>query len=237
MSNFSWKTKKEIILENACDDPFLKIEDLARLANTTSRYVRTILSEADLSLMDLRKKYARKIESRRFKASDKNFLNHLLNVPFTSEDKILTVNEIIFNSSQDINILEGNIQEDYLFMSYKHFIKEKPWCLSTIFLNKDTIIIKEGNPLLNQLVSYLNNNLDEGNLDISDIELQIEFSAGQIARHLETSPLSPVIQGKQVIKKNGECCALLLVYFDSRLIRFSFSHNNGIIIKRKNIAG
>jgi|GEM_PF-1548688 hypothetical protein len=237
MSNFSWKTKKEIILENASRDPFLKIEDLAKLANTTSRYVRTILSEADLSLMDLRKEYARKIESSSFKASEKIFLNHLLKVPFKSEDRVSGIDEIIFNSSQDINVLEGNIQDDYLFMSYEHYVSEKPWCLTTIFLSKEAFSQEDGKPSLGHLTTNLNQLLDEGNLEISDIELEIELSAGQIARHLGIPPLSPVLQGKQVIKKNGQCYILILVYFDTRIISFSFSYKNGIIIKRKSIAG
>lgn len=56
------ETKKDYIIRLAQDDPFLKIEEIAVMANTTTRYVRTILSEANLSLMDLREEYARKME-------------------------------------------------------------------------------------------------------------------------------------------------------------------------------
>lgn len=56
------ETKKEYIMRIAQEDPFLKIEEIADLASTTRRYVRTILSEANLSLMILREEYARKME-------------------------------------------------------------------------------------------------------------------------------------------------------------------------------
>lgn len=56
------ETKKEFIIRVAKSDPFLKIEEIAEQAKTTQRYVRTILSEANLSLMNLREEYARKME-------------------------------------------------------------------------------------------------------------------------------------------------------------------------------
>lgn len=57
-------TKKEQIINFAQNDPFLKISDIAEYVQTTPRYVRTILSEANISLMKLREKYARSMEKR-----------------------------------------------------------------------------------------------------------------------------------------------------------------------------
>ncbi|MFW5787520.1 MAG: GntR family transcriptional regulator [Halanaerobiales bacterium] len=57
-------TKKEQIINFAQSDPFLKISDIADHVQTTPRYVRTILSEANISLMKLREKYARNMEKR-----------------------------------------------------------------------------------------------------------------------------------------------------------------------------
>lgn len=56
------ETIKDRVIQAAHSDPFLSIEEIAALVDTTPRYVRTILSEARLSLMQLRKKYARSIE-------------------------------------------------------------------------------------------------------------------------------------------------------------------------------
>lgn len=43
-------------------DPFLTVKDLAVQVGTTKRYVRTILSEAGLSLHEMRRDYARRLE-------------------------------------------------------------------------------------------------------------------------------------------------------------------------------
>lgn len=59
--HFDVETKKDFIIRLAKKDPFLKIEEIAQLVVTTPRYVRTILSEANLSLMNLREEYARKL--------------------------------------------------------------------------------------------------------------------------------------------------------------------------------
>ncbi|HHV93625.1 MAG TPA: UTRA domain-containing protein [Firmicutes bacterium] len=58
------RTKKEKILNIARQDPFLKVEEIAAKVDTTPRYVRTILSEAGVSLMQLRRSYARRMEER-----------------------------------------------------------------------------------------------------------------------------------------------------------------------------
>jgi hypothetical protein len=46
----------------AQEDPFLTVKNLAKEAGTTTPYVRTILSEAGLSLNEMRRLYARRLE-------------------------------------------------------------------------------------------------------------------------------------------------------------------------------
>lgn len=58
------ETIKEKTLRVARQDPFLTIEEIAEEVSTTPRYVRTILSEAKLSLMELRKEYAKRMEKK-----------------------------------------------------------------------------------------------------------------------------------------------------------------------------
>lgn len=55
---------KEQVIALARKDPFLTVEELANHVGTTTPYVRTILSEADLSLNQMRKEYARQLELR-----------------------------------------------------------------------------------------------------------------------------------------------------------------------------
>ncbi len=55
---------KAQVIALATKDPFLTVEELAQIVGTTNRYVRTILSEADLSLDLMRRNYARILEKR-----------------------------------------------------------------------------------------------------------------------------------------------------------------------------
>lgn len=47
--------KKEIIIQEAKAHPFKTIHEIAEKANTTGSYVRTVLSEAGISLTQMRK--------------------------------------------------------------------------------------------------------------------------------------------------------------------------------------
>lgn len=57
------ETKKSLVIAEARRDPFLTVDEIARRVGTTPRYVRTTLSEARLSLAQLRKAYARRIDA------------------------------------------------------------------------------------------------------------------------------------------------------------------------------
>ncbi|HHY20175.1 MAG TPA: hypothetical protein GX522_09775 [Firmicutes bacterium] len=52
--------KRDKIVRLVKDDPFLTIDKIAKMVNTTPRYVRTVLYENNLSLQELRRSYARK---------------------------------------------------------------------------------------------------------------------------------------------------------------------------------
>ncbi|NMB02817.1 MAG: hypothetical protein GX971_15060 [Firmicutes bacterium] len=56
------RSVKARVIALAKRDPFLKVEELAAEAQTTASYVRTILSEAQLSLNEMRREYARRLE-------------------------------------------------------------------------------------------------------------------------------------------------------------------------------
>lgn len=64
------KTKKDIIIHEAKKDPFKSIDEIALMADTTARYVRTILSEAEVSLTKMRKNYAKLLEKRIIKIAN-----------------------------------------------------------------------------------------------------------------------------------------------------------------------
>lgn len=79
------RSTKEKVIAQAQKDPFLTVEEIAKIAGTTQRYVRTILSEADLSLTQMRKNYARSLERR---------LGELLPVQDFPVQKELRINQL-----------------------------------------------------------------------------------------------------------------------------------------------
>ena len=56
------QSKKGQVIALAKADPFLTVKDLAKEVGTTTRYVRTILSESRLSLHEMRRSYARRLQ-------------------------------------------------------------------------------------------------------------------------------------------------------------------------------
>jgi hypothetical protein len=236
MSNYEWKTKKEKIIEFTRRDPFLKINDLAERANTTPRYVRTILSEANLSLMKLRKDYVRRIENRD-KLSDRLLFNYLLNVPFGGENSISLESELLFNNPQDFNILKGNISKDYVYQSYLHKISGESWCINTVVTDKCISKVNNEDVAHKDMNDFLCNFLEKDGIILSNIQLEIELSNGKVADLLEISQLSPLFRVEQTVKYQSQVVILMLAYFNSEKISLSLAPSKGLIISRKNIAG
>lgn len=134
-------TKKEQIINFAQSDPFLKISDIAEYVQTTPRYVRTILSEANISLMKLREKYARNMEKRlendehtelQAKVSlREEYLNNALN---SSKIEIEDTDENLYPEIQRIR------QDDELVKIYQvQFVDDKAYCVHELitYLEKD----------------------------------------------------------------------------------------------------
>ncbi|MFW6007415.1 MAG: GntR family transcriptional regulator [Halanaerobiales bacterium] len=137
-------TKKEQIINFAQSDPFLKISDIAKHVETTPRYVRTILSEADISLMNLRKKYARNMEER-LKTSKYQDLQakvslkeeYSYNSLNTENIKVETIDEDGFDDIQRIK------PDDELMRIYQvRKIDERPFCVHELITYMDRDVNK-----------------------------------------------------------------------------------------------
>jgi len=139
-------TKKEQIINFAQSDPFLKISDIAKHVGTTPRYVRTILSEADISLMNLRKKYAKNMEER-LKSPKYQDLQAKVSLKQEYEQKELETGEIkikeIGESSEFVDIKK--IQDDDVLMKIYQVqtLDGEPYCLHELITYMDKDINKE----------------------------------------------------------------------------------------------
>ena len=138
-------TKKEQIINFAQSDPFLKISDIAEYVETTPRYVRTILSEADISLMNLREKYARNMEERlkdnkyrdlQAKVSlKKEYRNNKM---FVGDIKVEKIPEKGFNEIRRIK------DDDRLLRIFQvQYVDETPYCVHELITYMDRDINEE----------------------------------------------------------------------------------------------
>lgn len=74
--NLPGETKKAQVLRLAQRDPFLSVDEIAKHVGTTSRYVRTSLCEAGLTLTGLRRRYAADMRRRISNATGTKALSH-----------------------------------------------------------------------------------------------------------------------------------------------------------------
>ncbi|MFW5980084.1 MAG: hypothetical protein ACOCQ2_01815 [Halanaerobiales bacterium] len=228
----NWKSKKQKIIDFVKNDPFLKIDELAKLADTTTKYVRTTLSEANISLMKMRKKYVRKIEG---EGKSQQFLfTYLIENSLYKNDKIKDVSELILNNPQDLNYFFGDFKENYIYKFFKHSIGEMVWSISGIFVPKTyEEILKNTSNLSNNKLYNLKNELKaEEIIDISNINIEIERAIEPLAGSLGIKQMSSVFKITQFIKLKEDKRLLLLAYFPSDRVNLSLSDNRGLIINK-----
>jgi hypothetical protein len=139
-------TKKEQIINFAQSDPFLKISDIAEYVQTTPRYVRTILSEANISLMKLRERYARNMEQRL-----KNGQDHDLQAKVSLRDEYsynqLETGEIKFKPADENQFPEIRRigQDDELVEIYQvQLVDDNPYCIHELitFMEKGINMVR-----------------------------------------------------------------------------------------------
>jgi len=134
-------TKKEQIINFAQSDPFLKISDIAKHVQTTPRYVRTILSEANISLMKLREKYARNME-KRLQSNGQTGLQAKVRVRDEYSYNTLNTGKIEVEKADenDFPDIQCFRQDDEMFRIFQvQLVDEKPYCVHELitFMEKD----------------------------------------------------------------------------------------------------
>ncbi|AZR73688.1 hypothetical protein BBF96_10020 [Anoxybacter fermentans] len=125
-------TKKEQIINFAQSDPFLKISDIAEYVQTTPRYVRTILSEANISLMELRERYARSME-KRLQTQTKSDLKMALKLkPKNSEIEIgdLGIDQLLEEEFEELQKI--NKEEKLWRISQVCYSGGHPFCIKEL---------------------------------------------------------------------------------------------------------
>lgn len=215
-------TKKEQIINFAQSDPFLKISDIAEYVQTTPRYVRTILSEANISLMKLREKYARNME-KRLKNDEHSELQakvslreeYSFNSLITSKIEIEAVDENLY---PDIERFREN---DELVRIYQvQSVDEKPYCIHELITFMERDINRERVENLESVYDLLGRK-GINNLQFMNNTITIESPVEHIIRHFQG--VDNIILNKRMVLLNKIPIGIEKMYIRADLTKVEFA--------------
>lgn len=215
-------TKKEQILHLARKDPFLRIEEIAAQADTTPRYVRTILSEAKLSLMALRRKYARTMEQRLGIDVTVNRSGQGLTDALSLAGNQLGVNRVQVEKvlvPPLAEALEVDPHEPLLKVSRVRLVNDRPFFVNEVVTHKSLVVSEDvvsSEKPLRQLLGLE----APGETEFVDRSLEVERATPYVAASLGILPGEPVIKSGNVILTRGERVGIEFNYFDAFRVRF-----------------
>lgn len=200
---------KARVIALATKDPFLTVEELAQSVETTNRYVRTILSEADLSLNSLRRNYVRLLE-RRLGQQSKTF--------DLSIEKDLKVKRI---SIEEVSpFIEGWTQREIIqasallttgdLISYEQLITPESLSLQTGY-----------NSLRDLLPDNMSNNLAVGKQ-----KAEILWAPSELSTVLGYSHSTQVFKLTTVLHNGGLPCAIEVSWFSLDGLVLHWSHED-----------
>ncbi|ADL11897.1 UTRA domain-containing protein [Acetohalobium arabaticum] len=207
-------TKKEQIINFARNDPFLKISDIAEHVQTTPRYVRTILSEADISLMKLREKYARNMEER-LQVKDGN--SQKAEIRLTNQQGDMETGNIRFNqiTEQEFDELQKIDSEQELYkVSQRQLVNGEPFGLQEVITYLDSEVIEEKNQDLNSLYELFGED-SLSKLKFKNNVMQVETANQFLAKLLDIDRDAPIIKSQRLILIGKMSVAIENCFFDA----------------------
>ncbi|NMB24446.1 MAG: hypothetical protein GX986_02840 [Firmicutes bacterium] len=213
-------TKKEQILALARQDPFLKIEEIAATVETTPPYVRTTLSEAKVSLMELRRNYARRMQKRLHEEGSTEVSPSGTGRSPVSSHRGLEVDEIQVHKVQDakLAILLGVATDESLLMISRVRILDGTHVVNRLVTPDGLSLSKEklrGDLPLWKLLG-LNG---PGYTRLRERSLEVEQADPQIADSLGIMPGEPVLRSGHLIVSQGVPVGLEFNIFPAYAVR------------------
>ena len=215
-------TKKEQILTLARQDPFLKVEEIATRVETTPRYVRTTLSEAKISLMQLRRNYARRME-RRLGVDVTAYAGEPgLPSAHANPDKQLGTDEIRVHKvrrAEWARLLEVGVDEHLLKISRVRVLDGVPVFVNHLVTTGELNLSEEmlrGDLPLGELLSLTLPGLTQ----FRERSLEVEQADPYIAAILGVLPGEPVLRSGNLIVTKGVPVGLEFNIFPAYAVRF-----------------
>lgn len=215
-------TKKEQIVQLAQSDPFLKVEEIAKMVETTPRYVRTILSEAKVSLTHLRRSYARKMEKR-------------LGINVTVDEPSHGLTDTLIEAGNSVNqggiavykvadpeaakLLGVSPQEPLLKIARCRVVNGKPFYVTEIITHLNLVVNEtalQGEAPLRSILGLE----QEGATVFRERSFEVAKADPMLGATLGVEPGAPVVKAGNVIETNGRVVGLEFNVFDAYHVRF-----------------
>lgn len=224
------ETKKDHIIRLAQDDPFLRVEEIAAAAGTTSRYVRTTLSEARLSLMDLRRNYVRHME-KHMKAhiaagsdGEQSITEYDSNDDKQSEENAVDGVRLMKFIDPEINdALMINRSQPLLKISRVTMVDGKPLYIEEIITHKNLTVSEDmvsSKKPLRQLLALEKRNATQ----FINRYIEMENASKRLAERLSITEGAPVIKSTHIITIKGERVAIENNYGDGIAVRINLAN-------------
>lgn len=216
------ETKKELILALARRDPFLTIDEIAREAGTTARYVRTILSEAKLSLMELRKQYARTMQRRLGVDVVLPDPNRGLTQALASSGRHVGVNQLGVVRAVNSAIAKTlGVAPDtpLLILTRLRLVDDQPFFVNQIVTNQvltvDTQVMESEVPLRQALGLEI-----PGRTRFAERSIEVVPADESLAQSLGLEPGEPLLKSGNLIVTDDEPVGIEYNYFGAYRVRF-----------------
>jgi outer membrane lipoprotein-sorting protein len=207
-------TKKEQIINFARHDPFLKISDIAEHVDTTPRYVRTILSEANISLMELREKHACNMEQR-LDGREKDLQKATIRL--LKQDGELDASEVQMQEIKNVDfdeLVRTKPEEKLYKIKQTREVDAEKYGLQEIITYLSPDINQERIKDLDSLYELFGNK-GINNLQFKNNVIQVEEADSILASQLEIERGAPVVKSQRMIMLDKLTIGIENYYFDA----------------------
>lgn len=213
--------KKYEVIRLAQADPFMSVDEIAAQVHTTARYVRTILSEAGLSLLALRRRYARQMERRlgldiRVAHGGKGLLSAL-----TEAGNRLEVRRIRVAQVTDPELAEWlgvSPTATLLEISRVRVVNGRPLYVNQVVTSRDLtvneLILTDEGPLRETLGLGAG-----GEIEFDERTLDVVPASQHLAECLEAEVGAPILRAGNVLRVGNERVGIEFNYFDATRVR------------------
>ena len=228
------RTKKEQILHLAATDPFMRVSEIAEKVDTTTRYVRTTLSDAGVSLSELRRNYARSMERRLGVESGKSHQSRENEIAIDSHELIgkPQISQVV--DAEAAGALHVSSDRSLLCVSKIGRIGKQLYMLNRILTPIHVVVTEElltADGPLGQLLGLEK----PGATRIIERSMEVLSAEAFIAQSLNMAPGSLVLRCMHVIVTQGVRVGVEISYYDAlgvRLLLAEDEHTLEVVVKK-----